>query len=116
MIEPWWPLAVLAVVQFGDALLCIKPVAFVRQCLIDVGFPERFWWLLPTLKVAATAGLVIGIWFRPLALLTCAALVLYFLIAFSSHVRAKDFGRNLFLNCTGMLVACGAALVFSIVA
>ncbi|MEV0697276.1 DoxX family protein [Saccharopolyspora sp. NPDC050389] len=116
MIEPWWPLAVLAVVQFGDAIMCIKPMAFIRQCLEDVGFPEQYWWLLPALKIAATAGLIIGIWFRPLAILTCAALVLYFLIAFASHVRMKDFGRNLFLNCTGMLAACIAALVFSIVA
>ncbi|PKW18868.1 DoxX family protein [Saccharopolyspora spinosa] len=116
MIEPWWPLAVLALIHFGDALLCIKPVGFVRQCLVDVGFPERYWRLLPLLKFAAAAGLVIGIWFRPLAILTSAALVCYFLIALASHIRARDFGRNLFLNCTGMLAACTGALVFAIAA
>ena len=116
MIEPWWPLAALAFVQLGDGLMCIKPAAFIRRCLLDVGFPPRYWWVLPPVKFAAAAGLVVGIWFRPLALLTAAALVLYFVIALASHVRAGDFGRNLLLNCSGMLLACTATLVFTVVA
>jgi hypothetical protein len=113
MIDPWWPLAALAFAQFGDAILCIKPIAPIRQCLLDVGFPQRYWWVLPPVKFAAAAGLVAGIWLPPLAILTSAALVLYFLIALASHVQARDFGRNLFVNCTGMLVACTATLVFT---
>jgi hypothetical protein len=116
VIVPWWPLAVLAFVQAGDAVLCIKPAAFIRQCLVDVGFPEQYWWVLPPLKLAAAAGLIIGIWFPPLAILTSAALVAYFVIAFAAHVRARDFGRNLFLNCTGMLLLCSATLAFTIAA
>ena len=116
MIDPWWPLAALAFVQLGDGLMCIKPVAFIRRCLVDVGYPQQYWWLLPPLKFAAAAGLVAGIWFRPLAILTGAALVCYFLVAFASHVRARDFGRNLFLNCTGMLVACAAVLAVAVTA
>ncbi|GAA0517098.1 hypothetical protein GCM10011581_21190 [Saccharopolyspora subtropica] len=116
MVQPWWPLAALALIQLGDAVLCLKPVAFIRQCLVDVGFPRRFWWVLPPLKLAAAAGLVIGIWYRPLAVLTTAALVCYFVLAFATHVRARDFGRNLFLNCTGMLVLCGAAFAFAVTA
>lgn len=114
MIQPWWPLALLAVIQLGDAILCVQPVAFVRQCLIDVRFPERFWKLLTPVKVAAAIGLVAGIWLRPLAILTCAALVCYFVVAISSHLRARDFGRNLFLNATVMLLICIATLVFSL--
>jgi predicted permease len=114
MIDPWWPLAALAFVQLGDAVLCIRPVGFIRQCLLDVGYPQRYWWVLPPLKVAAAAGLVLGIWLRPLAILTGASLVLYFLVAMAAHVRAGDFGRNLFVNCTGMLLACAATLVFTI--
>jgi DoxX-like family len=116
MIDPWWPLAALAFVQLGDGVMCIKPIPFVRQCLIDVRFPQRYWWVLPPLKFAAATGLVIGIWVRPLAILTAAALVLYFVIAMASHVRAADFGRNLFLNCTGMLLASTAVLAFTIAA
>jgi hypothetical protein len=112
VIHPWWPLAALAVLHLGDAALCLRPVAFVRACLDDVGFPRRYWRLLPVLKTAAAAGLVIGIWFTPLAVLTAAALVVYFLIAITMHVRARDFGRNLFLNASGMLVLNAAAFVF----
>jgi hypothetical protein len=72
--------------------------------------------VLPVLKLAAASGLLIGIWFRPLAIVTSAALVLYFLLAFGAHLRARDLGRNLFLNCTGMLLACAATLTFTIVA
>jgi hypothetical protein len=60
--------------------------------------------------------LVIGIWVRPLAILTAAALVRYFVIAMASHVRAADFGRNLFLNCAGMLLASATVLAFTIAA
>lgn len=116
MIVTWWPLATLAAIQLADAALCFKPVGFIRDCLVDVGFPRRFWRLLPALKVAAAAGLIVGIWFPPLALLTCAALVGYFVIATGMHVAARDFGRNLFLNASGMLGLCVAALVFVAVA
>ncbi|MEU3273980.1 DoxX family protein [Saccharomonospora sp. NPDC006951] len=114
MIDPWWPVAILAFIQAGDAVLCWKPVAFVRDCLRDVGFPPRFWRVLPPLKLAATAGLVVGIWWPPLAVLTCAALVAYFLVAITMHVKARDFRRNLYLNATGMLLLCTATLVFTI--
>ena len=110
MTDPWWPLAALALVQVVDALLCIRPVAFVAQCLRDVHFPERFWPVLTPLKLAAAMGLVVGIWVPPLAVLTCAALVAYFLVAIGMHIRAQDFGRNLFVNATGMLVLCVACL------
>ncbi len=112
MINPWWPIAALAVIQLGDAALCAKPVGFIRACLTDVGFPPAFWPILPLTKLAAALGLVIGMWVRPLALLTCVALVCYFLLAIAAHVRARDFGSNLFINATSMLALCAGALVF----
>lgn len=115
MIVPWWPLAVLAVIQLVDAALCWKPVGFIRDCLVDVRFPRRFWRVLPVLKVASAAGLIIGIWFPPLALVTGIALVCYFIVAIAMHVTARDFGRNLFVNATSMLALCVAALGFVIV-
>ncbi|WP_433157600.1 DoxX family protein [Kribbella sp. CA-247076] len=116
MIDPWWPLATLAFVQFGDAVLCYKPVAFVRNCLTNVRFPQRFWPVLTPLKLAAAAGLIIGIWVTWLAVLTAAALVGYFLVAIGAHLRARDFGRDLFVNATGMLALCVATLVFVLAA
>jgi hypothetical protein len=115
MINTWWPLAALAAIQLTDAALCWKPVGFIRDCLNDVRFPRRFWRVLPPLKIASAAGLLIGIWFPPLAVLTCAALVCYFIVAITMHIRARDFGRNLFVNASGMLALCTAALGFVIV-
>lgn len=112
MIDPWWPLVTLAAIQVVDAVLCWKPVGFIRECLMSVGFPRRFWRVLPPLKLAAATGLVIGIWMPWLAALTSSALVGYFLVAVAAHIRAGDIGRDLLVNATGMLVICGSTLVF----
>ncbi|BDM70734.1 hypothetical protein HEK616_42210 [Streptomyces nigrescens] len=114
VINPWWLFAGLAAVQLGDAALCVGPVGFVRACLDDVGFPRRYWGWLPVVKTASAAGLIVGIWFLPLAVLTTAALVVYFLVAISLHLGAKDYGRNLFLNATGMLALCTSALLVAL--
>ena len=71
--------------------------------------------MFPVVKFAAAVGLVGGIWVPGLGLLTSAALVLYFVLAVGAHVRASDFGRNLFVNATGMLAVCVAVLVFCFV-
>ena len=103
-----WPVVVLAVIQLVDAALCVKPVGFVRECLLGVAFPQRYWRLLTPLKVAAAAGLLLGLIVPYLALVTTLALVAYFVVAISMHVRQRDFGRNLFVNAAGMLVICVA--------
>lgn len=64
MVQPWWPLALLAVIQLCDALLCVKPVAFIRQCLTDVRFPERFWKFLPRSRLPQRLGSSSGSGFR----------------------------------------------------
>lgn len=111
MPDPVWPVLVLALIQLVDGLLCLKPVAPIAQCFTDVGFPRRFWWLFPVIKFSAVAGLVGGLWIPGLGLVTSAALVAYFLLAVGAHVRARDLGRNLFVNALGMLAICVAVLV-----
>lgn len=111
--DPIWPVIVLAAISVVDGILCLKPAAFIAQCFEDVRWPRRYWWLMSPIKFAAGAGLIAGIWIPGLGLLTTACLVLYFLVAIAMHIRARDFGRNLFLNATGMLVICVATLVYS---
>lgn len=111
--DPVWPVLVLAVISAVDAILCIGPARFIETCLDDVGFPRRYWLLLPILKFAAAAGLIAGIWIPGLGLLTSCCLVAYFVVAISMHIRRRDFGRNLFLNATGMLVICLAVTLVS---
>jgi hypothetical protein len=111
--DPIWPVVVLAVIQLADGVMCLKPVGFIAQCLENVRFPRRFWRWLSPLKFAAALGLLAGIWIPYLGVVTATALVLYFVVAVSMHVRARDLGRDLFLNATGMLLICLATLVFS---
>ncbi|GAA3719715.1 DoxX family protein [Microlunatus aurantiacus] len=111
--EPIWPVVVLAVIQLVDAGLCLEPVGFIAQCLRNVHFAPRFWRWLSPLKLAAALGLLAGLWIPYLGLTTTIALVAYFVVAVSMHVRARDLGRDLFVNATGMLLICLAVLVFS---
>lgn len=110
--DPAWPLVVLAVISLGDGVLCLKPVPFIARCFEDVRLPRRFWRLIPPVKFAAAAGLIAGIWIPVLGLVTTCCLVLYFVVAIAMHIRARDLGRNLFVNATGMLLICVATLVF----
>lgn len=67
---------------------------------------------MPVIKFAATAGLIAGIWIPVVGLLTTVCLVLYFVVAIAMHIRARDFGRNLFLNATVMLAICVSVLLW----
>lgn len=106
--DPRWPVVMLAAIQLIDAILCIKPAAFIAECFEGVHWPRRFWWMMTPIKLAATMGLIAGLWVPYLAAVTCGALVAYFVCAIAAHVRARDFGRNLYLNATGMLAICMA--------
>ncbi|GHD38703.1 hypothetical protein D9V29_07050 [Mycetocola manganoxydans] len=110
--EPAWPLVLLALIQIVDGILSLRPVSFVAKCWEDVGWPRSLWWVMSPIKFAAAAGLLAGIWIPYLGAVTCIALVLYFIVAISMHIRARDFGRNLFLNASGMLLLCTATLIF----
>jgi Na+-translocating ferredoxin:NAD+ oxidoreductase RnfD subunit len=100
----------LALVTAVDAVLCIKPARFIAACLDDVGCPERVRPWLPPVKAAAATGLLTGLVVPHLGPLTCAALVAYFAIAVTMHVRARDFGRNI-VNATGLGVVSGAVAI-----
>ena len=79
-----------------------------RERFDDVRFPREWWWIFTPIKFAAAAGLIAGIWVPYLGAVTCAALVVYFVVAIGMHLAARDLGRNLFVNATGMLVVCVA--------
>jgi uncharacterized membrane protein YphA (DoxX/SURF4 family) len=111
--EPVWPVVALAAISWFDAAISWKPVPFIAQCWEDVHVPRRCWRLLAWLKIAAGAGLVAGIWIPWLGLVTAVCLVGYFVGAITAHLRARDLGRNLFVNATGMLVLCVAVLLWS---
>lgn len=110
--DPWWPVVVLALICVGDAIICLRPVAFIAACFERVQLPRRWWPVMPVIKFAAAAGLLAGLWIPYLGLVTSVCLVVYFLLAIGAHVRVRDFGPVLFVNATGMLLICTAVLVW----
>jgi DoxX-like family len=63
---------------------------FVLANSEEVGVPEGWLPLLGALKAAGAAGLLIGLlWLRPIGIAAAAGLVLFFVGAMATHVRAR---------------------------
>ena len=82
---------VLAVASIGSATAKIRRDERVTAGLSAAGVPESWFTRLALLNYAGAAGLLIGIWWRPLGIAAALGLTLYFLGALVFHVRAKDF-------------------------
>src|SRR3954452_16516037 len=55
-----------------------------------VGVPLRFFPVLAFLEVAGAAGILVGLWLKPLGVLAAACLVAYFAGAAIGHLRVGD--------------------------
>ncbi|WP_028477985.1 DoxX family protein [Nocardia sp. CNY236] len=62
----------------------------VVEALVRVGVPERMFPVLAALQLLGAAGLLIGIFFRPLGVVAAAGVVLFFLGAVIAHLRVND--------------------------
>jgi hypothetical protein len=111
--DPWWPVAVLALVVFSDAAMSIRPPKFIRDCLDGVRFPREWWWTLIVIKTLAVVGLVGGIWVPGVAFAANVGVIAYFCCAAAAHVRARFTGRAFWLNCLGMLLLSIVVFVVS---
>lgn len=107
----WWPTALLALVLLADALMSIRPPAFIQGCLDGVGLPREWWWVLVVIKLLAAAGLLAGLHYAGLGLAATVGVVAYFLCAVYAHLRARFVGTEFWLNCLGMLGLSTAVLV-----
>ncbi len=108
---PWLTVA-LAAALLGDALLSLRPPAFIRDCLDGVRFPRDWWWTLIVIKATAAAGLLAGLWYPGVGVAANVGVVAYFVCAAIAHRRARFFGSAFWVNCLGML---GFALVVLVV-
>ncbi len=81
---------VLIVVMAGDAAAGAVPIAYIKDDLDRLNVSEQTQRLIPLLKFAAVAGLVIGLWVPVLGLITCVALLGYFVAALWVHKREND--------------------------
>ncbi len=109
----WWPTALLALALLTDALMSIRPPAFIQQCLEGVRFPREWWWTLIVVKLLATAGLIAGLKYAGMGFTTNVAVIAYFLCAAIAHFRAHFLKQEFWLNCLGMLALSIAVLTFS---
>ena len=79
-----------------------------------VGVPLKYFPALAACEFAGAVGLVVGIWWPPLGVAAAIGLVVYFIGAVASHLRAGDvegIGPAFF-----MLVVSAAALALRILA
>lgn len=109
----WWAPALLAFVLLVDAVISLRPPAFVRDCLDGVRFPREWWWTLVVIKALAASGLVAGLWFPGVGFAANVGVIVYFVCATVAHVRARFLGAVFWVNCLGMLTLALAVLVVS---
>jgi uncharacterized membrane protein YphA (DoxX/SURF4 family) len=62
----------------------------ITKGMAQAGVPEAWLPRLATLEIAGALGLLVGIFFRPLGIAAAIGVVLYFIGAVITHIRAKD--------------------------
>lgn len=71
--------------------------------------PRKWWDELATLEMLGAAGLMVGLLWPPLMLLTCICLALYFGGAVGAHIKAGD--KNMAPSGAGMILAAILAVL-----
>ncbi|MFF7941537.1 DoxX family protein [Nocardia gamkensis] len=83
----------LAVAMLQSGVMKFVRPAWIRQFAEAVHLTTSQLHALGSLQIAATVGLIWGIWFAPFALAAAIGLVLYFAGAILAHIRTGD--RNM---------------------
>lgn len=93
------------------ALLHFRPIL---PGMAKAGVPES-WLTFPigTLKTAGALGLAVGLVFRPIGIAAAIGLVLFFVCAIYTHIRASDYGPQFGL-ANGFLALNIGALVLTL--
>lgn len=78
-----------------------------------VGVPEERLNLLAALLLAGAAGLVAGLFLRPVGIAAAAALAVYFALAIGAHLRARDAG-NAPMPALYLLLALAALVLHAV--
>ena len=68
-----------------------------------LGVPLSLFPVLAALEIAAAAGLIIGLWFAPLGIAAAVGVIMYFIGAAITHLRAhnREFASPLVLGIVG---------------
>jgi uncharacterized membrane protein YphA (DoxX/SURF4 family) len=103
----------LAVAMLGSGVMkLVRAPQMVSNMAVVHVTPSQMS-VLGVLEVAATVGLVAGLWFPPLAIAAAIGAILYFAGAIAAHVRAKDSGMQ---GAIALLVLSVATLIVLLLA
>lgn len=80
----------LVFAAIGSAIAKLLKVPDVMTSMASVGVKAKQVPLLALLEIAGGLGVIVGIWNKPLGIVSSGALVLYFLGALIAHARAKS--------------------------
>ncbi|MBB6349738.1 DoxX family protein [Nonomuraea muscovyensis] len=82
--------ALMALLLLASGSLLLAKEKGVTTTMTELGVPLSWFPLLAVLKIAGALGLLAGIFYRPLGIAAAAGVVLYFVGAVITHLRAKD--------------------------
>ena len=98
--------ALLTFAAIGSAIAKLKKVPDVMASMASVGVKPNQITVLAFLEIAGGLGIIVGIWSKPLGILSSACLILYFAGALYAHFSRKhkvaDFGAALGI----FIIAC----------
>ncbi len=80
--------AVTAVAVGVIGMAAAARASFVLEFMSEVGVPESWMPKLAALKLAGALGLLAGLWLQPIGIAAGVGLVLYFIGAVITHIRA----------------------------
>lgn len=104
---------VLAALWVGfSAVSLLRRAPFVVDPLIEYGVPQTWWTPLGFAKAAGALGLIAGLWIPALGIAAAVGLILYFLGAVITVVRARSYKTVAFpvLYLAPVAVALGLGL------
>ena len=81
---------VLAALLLATAIRKLTHAPAVVETYRRVGVPEERLNLLALILIIGAAGLVAGLWWRPLGVAAAGGLVAYFVLAVAAHIRHRD--------------------------
>lgn len=102
----------LIVVLAADAVACAIPIKYIKDDLTRLNCSDQIQQLIPVVKAAAVAGLLIGLWVPAVGVAACIGMVAYFVCALAVHKREND-SFDKYVPAMLFMAFVVAALVFS---
>jgi hypothetical protein len=104
---------VLALAMLGSGVMKLRRAPAIVSSMAAVNVGDTLMQRLGFIEVAATVGLLVGLFWAPIGIAAAAGATVYFIGAVVAHLRVGDKG---FGAAAGLAVLAIAALVLQILA